>query len=203
MQDIARSFLPSQYGVELQHFKINSKSQSRAVDGLKEVPIHQDYPFFPHTNFDLLAINIYLDDITPSNGPLEFLTYDWPDSKPYPLPHCTNGQFESKVTDFPHKLLNVSKVKGPAGTVTLHHCLTPHRSNSMTDLSRRRLLVLQLRTMDNKQLSGPVWRCSGMPIIEPKDENKGFVRFNDGSRHENRGTGGRIYDVFSTLTPNK
>ena len=23
---------------------------------------HQDYPFFPHTNFDLLAFGIHLDD---------------------------------------------------------------------------------------------------------------------------------------------
>ena len=31
---------------------------------------HQDWAFYPHTNDDLLAIGIYLDDCGPDNGPL-------------------------------------------------------------------------------------------------------------------------------------
>ena len=65
--------MPSNRGVELQHMKINSKSKSNQSGGIKK-ETHQDYPFFPHTNFDLLAITISLDELTEHSGCLEYFT---------------------------------------------------------------------------------------------------------------------------------
>ena len=40
---------------------------------------------------------------------------------------------------------------GPPGTVTVHSCLSPHRSMPNLSNSKRRLLVIQVRTMDNNK----------------------------------------------------
>ena len=34
---------------------------------------HQDWSFYPHTNYDLLAVGIYLEDCFDENGPLKVL----------------------------------------------------------------------------------------------------------------------------------
>ena len=44
--------------------KLNTKAPGQAVEW------HQDWAFYPHTNDDLLAFGIMLEDVTPDNGPL-------------------------------------------------------------------------------------------------------------------------------------
>src|SRR5438105_7308215 len=44
--------------IQLHHTKLNLKPPSKQA----RFEWHQDYPFFPHTNFDLLAVMVYLDD---------------------------------------------------------------------------------------------------------------------------------------------
>ena len=51
--------------LRLQHCKLNWKPPTI---GAGEVGWHQDFPFFPHTNYDLLACMFLLDDATPENG---------------------------------------------------------------------------------------------------------------------------------------
>ncbi len=56
--------------VKLHHSKINSKlPQSSTV-----VKWHQDFPFTPHSNDDLITALLMVDDVTMENGPLEV----WP-----------------------------------------------------------------------------------------------------------------------------
>src|ERR1700730_17923717 len=49
--------------IQLHHTKLNLKPPSKDA----RFELHQDYPFFPHTNFDLLAVMIMLDDSTADN----------------------------------------------------------------------------------------------------------------------------------------
>ena len=51
--------------IQLHHTKLNLKPPSNRHARFEW---HQDYPFFPHTNFDLLAVMIYLDASTEENG---------------------------------------------------------------------------------------------------------------------------------------
>ena len=46
--------------------KLNMKSAGYGA----AVEWHQDYAFYPHTNDDILAIGICIDDMAPENGPL-------------------------------------------------------------------------------------------------------------------------------------
>ena len=48
----------------------NSKLNIKAAKGGSEVDWHQDWAFYPHTNSDLLAVGIMLDDIDEDNAPL-------------------------------------------------------------------------------------------------------------------------------------
>jgi ectoine hydroxylase-related dioxygenase (phytanoyl-CoA dioxygenase family) len=53
-------------GVRLHGSKLNLKSPEYG----SPVEWHQDWAFYPHTNDDLLAIGVLLDDATAENGPL-------------------------------------------------------------------------------------------------------------------------------------
>src|SRR5262249_18712475 len=56
--------------IQLHHTKLNLKPPSSREARFEW---HQDYPFFPHTNFDLLAVMIYLDHSTEENGCLTII----------------------------------------------------------------------------------------------------------------------------------
>ena len=53
--------------VKFHHSKINAKLPG----GNTEVKWHQDFPFTPHTNDDLVTALLMVDDVTLENGPLE------------------------------------------------------------------------------------------------------------------------------------
>ena len=201
IKNICKIFLPYQRGVELQHMKINSKSKQHQKGGIKEVKIHQDYPFFPHTNFDLMAITISLDKLSSETGCLEYFPVKDFNSSEL-LTHLKNKEFLGTAKLNKHRISQGEMIIGDPGTISLHSCLTPHRSKPNKSNFKRRLIIIQVRTMDNKQISGPVWRCSGIPIIKEKNNFKSLIRFMDGTTVENRGTEGRIYDVFGTLSSN-
>ena len=55
--------------VKLHHTKINSKLPGSAT----QVKWHQDFPFTPHSNSDLITALLMIDEVTPENGPLEVL----------------------------------------------------------------------------------------------------------------------------------
>ena len=56
-------------GIRFQTSKLNMKSAAFGAP----VEWHQDWAFYPHTNQDLLAVGIMLDDVTLENGPMMVL----------------------------------------------------------------------------------------------------------------------------------
>ena len=55
--------------IKLHHTKINSKLPGAAT----AVKWHQDFPFTPHSNDDLITALLMVDEVTQENGPLEVL----------------------------------------------------------------------------------------------------------------------------------
>ena len=49
---------------------ITTKLNTKAPGGGQAVEWHQDWAFYPHTNDDLLAFGLMLEDVTLDNGPL-------------------------------------------------------------------------------------------------------------------------------------
>lgn len=187
--------------IELQHSKFNAKPRNNTTQG--EVAWHQDYPFFPHTNFDLIACVVHLDDENEGSGPLEYLIGS---HKLGVLSHIDpTGNFVYRCSNDDIIANEISKVvTSKRGEITFHHGLTLHRSAPKTNDLNRRLLVFQYRAVDAIQLAGVIWRCTGEQVdMDSCEERPAVARFESGLSVELRGKGGRLYDLFGRLAPNK
>ena len=73
---------------ELQHAKLNCKPMGNKEKGV--IKWHQDFPFFPHTNYDLVALTIHLDDEDEASGSIQVIprSHEWG-----VLSHCRDGEF--------------------------------------------------------------------------------------------------------------
>ena len=123
--------------VRFHHSKLNFKPPSSEA-GL--VDWHQDWAFYPHTNDDLIAIGIYLEDCFEKNGPLKVI----PESHKFKIfNHHENSYFVGKINTKDEKINTKKSVSlvGKAGSVTFHHVRTLHSSGlNLTDNFRPLLL---------------------------------------------------------------
>jgi len=193
--NMTRKLLDS--SIEVQHAKFAAKpKKNKIIGGIKW---HQDFPFFPHTNFDLIACSIHLDDEEIESGPLKVI----PKSHQLGvLSHCADGKFIYSCTD--DEKIDESKsttLKCNAGDITFHHCLTLHSSEPKKNDRERRLIVFQYRAQDALQLSGAIWKSNGYQV--DANVHNGNVRFPDGLIVENRGVGGKLFDIYGKLKPDE
>ncbi len=138
--------------IQLHHTKLNLKPPSSREARFEW---HQDYPFFPHTNFDLLAVMIFLDDSTEENGCLTIIpgSHKWG-----PRNHlfAKDGAFSSQLED--KSILEDQsrwlRVPVPAGGMELHHCNMLHSSTANLGNKPRSAMVIQYRAADNVALGG-------------------------------------------------
>ena len=73
-----------------------SKINLKLPGSKTEVKYHQDFPFDPHTNMDMMTVLIFLDDVTMENGPLQLV----PGSHQGPLHSLwQDGRFTGAVAD--------------------------------------------------------------------------------------------------------
>jgi len=159
-------------GVRLDTGKLNLKE----ADGGAAVEWHQDWAFYPHTNDDLLAVGILLDDADEENGPLMVI----PGSHKGPVhDHHSNGCFCGAV-DIENDDIGMDRavpLLGKAGSITVHHCRTLHGSAPNRSTRARRLLLFQYQAADAFPLMGiPDYDMftsnllSGDPSSEPRLE---------------------------------
>lgn len=139
--------------LEIQHSKYNAKS----LKGGSKVIIHQDFPYFPHTDHRLLAFGFHLDGSTPENGGIFCYPKNWTG----PINHVN---IEGEGLQIPPKdLINHKKHNFvcPPGGISIHSCFLPHASNETQGL-KRRMAIYQIRHPMNKQIGGALWKCSGL-----------------------------------------
>ncbi|HEV8245365.1 MAG TPA: phytanoyl-CoA dioxygenase family protein [Polyangiaceae bacterium] len=156
--------------LQLQHSKLATKPPKV---GAGEFRWHQDFPYFPHTNFDLLAIMVMLDDATPENGCMSVV----PGShKLGPLSHLVDGYFDAGCQE-PRHWADSSRwatLTPRAGGISIHHCLTLHTSPNNTSGKPRRGLVFQYRADDAAQLYSHVYADTGFQV---RGKRRGVIRF--------------------------
>jgi phytanoyl-CoA hydroxylase len=168
--DILTPLIGTTSGIRFQTGKLNMKSAGHGA----AVEWHQDWAFYPHTNDDLLAIGLYLDDCGLENGPLMVIpgSHTWPI-----LDHHVDGVFcgaidpSSADVDFPKAVA----LTGKAGSMTIHHVRMVHGSALNTSDRPRRLLLFQYTAVDAFPLLGiPDWEkfnsniVTGKPTAEPR-----------------------------------
>ena len=135
------------YGLRCNGNKLNMKQPGYG----SPVEWHQDWSFYPHTNDDLLAVGVAIDDMTEENGPLLVI----PGSHKGPIyDHHLDGHFCGAVTDpaFSDKAAVPVMVK--AGGITIHHVRMLHGSVANTSKHPRRLLLFQYCALDAWPLMG-------------------------------------------------
>ena len=94
--------------------KLNMKSAGYGA----AVEWHQDYAFYPHTNDDILAIGVILDDMAEENGPLMV----FPGSHKGPVyDHHVDGVFAGAMLPEANGLDmgDAVKLMGPAGSISI------------------------------------------------------------------------------------
>lgn len=158
-------------GVRFQTSKLNMKAAGFGAP----VEWHQDWAFYPHTNDDLLAVGVMLDDVDADNGPMLVI----PGSHRGPVyDHHQDGYFCGAV-DPQACALDVSQavaVTAPAGSMSFHHVRLMHGSALNRSARSRRLLLLQYTAVDAWPLARPVQDMTaydelivaGEPTVAPR-----------------------------------
>ncbi|HEY7144207.1 MAG TPA: phytanoyl-CoA dioxygenase family protein [Streptosporangiaceae bacterium] len=130
-------------GIRFQGNKLNTKSG----DGGSAVEWHQDFAFYPHTNDDLLAVGIALDDSVLATGCLLAI----PGSHRGPvLDHHHDGVFAGAISPARSgiDLAAAVPLEVPAGGISVHHVKLVHGSAPNRSGRQRRLLLFQYAAAD-------------------------------------------------------
>ncbi len=136
--------------VSLKTSKLNTKFSS----GGSAVEWHQDWVFYPHTNDDVLALGLFLDDVDFDNGPLMVI----PKSHRGPILNHTNkkGVFCGAINP-EDKNFNINKaitLTGNAGSMSIHHVRTLHGSSINNSNKKRLILFYECNSADAWPLVG-------------------------------------------------
>ncbi len=159
-------------GVRFDTGKLNMKSAGYGA----AVEWHQDWAFYPHTNDDLAAVGIMLDDVDSENGPMLVV----PGSHKGPIfdHHGQNGRFCGAMD--PARcdidLKRAAPCLGSAGSITIHHVRAVHGSATNFSGRERRFLLFQYRAADAWPLLGfkdgiekfDELLLAGAPTLEPR-----------------------------------
>jgi ectoine hydroxylase len=135
--------------LRLQTSKLNLKSAGYGA----AVEWHQDWAFYPHTNDDVLALGVMLDDFTPDNGPMLVL----PGTHTGPIHDHTGGGVFCGAIDVARSRLDLTAAVpalGPAGSITLHHARLVHGSALNTSGRPRNFLLYEVLAADAWPLAG-------------------------------------------------
>ncbi|HEY0524127.1 MAG TPA: phytanoyl-CoA dioxygenase family protein [Stellaceae bacterium] len=140
-------------GVRLHGSKINIKAPRYG----SPVEWHQDWAFYPHTNDDLLAVGVMLDDCTVENGAMLVL----PGTHKGPVydHHDSGGYFCGAMDPDACRDLDFAKavpVIGPAGSMSFHHVRLVHGSAQNVSDKPRALLLYEFAAAD-------AWPLVGVP----------------------------------------
>ncbi|GAB5377558.1 MAG: phytanoyl-CoA dioxygenase family protein [Acuticoccus sp.] len=147
--------------VRLHTSKLNVKSARYGAP----VDWHQDFAFYPHTNDDLLAVGVMLDDVGEDNGPLMV----FPGSHKAPIyDHHSGGVFAGTM-DLAACGLDIAdavKLMAPAGSISLHHARIVHGSAPNRSDRDRGVIFFEMMAADAFPIFGSMTKS---PSIEDYD----------------------------------
>ncbi len=132
---------------------LGNKVNIKPASGGTPVEWHQDFAHHPHTNCDLCAIGIALEDMTQETGCMMVV----PGSHAGPvLDHHQNGFFIGGIS--PQRdgidLSTAVPLELRAGDISIHHTRTLHGSAANNSSSSRRLLIYEYAATDAWSLPG-------------------------------------------------
>jgi len=158
-------------GLRLHGSKLNMKSAHFG----SPVEWHQDWAFYPHTNDDILAIGVLLDDTDLSNGPM--LVTPGTHTGEVWNHHGDDGCFAGLIDPdlIATEIERAVPCMGRAGSMSFHHVRALHGSALNTSDRSRNLLLYEVAASDAWPLMGVKdfdefnsRLLFGDPVIEPR-----------------------------------
>jgi phytanoyl-CoA hydroxylase len=158
-------------GLRLYGSKLNMKAAGYG----SPVEWHQDWAFYPHTNDDVLAIGVLLDDTDLSNGPM--LVTPGTHTGPVWNHHGEDGRFCGLIDPdlIRAEIDRAVPCMGRAGSMSFHHVRALHGSALNTSNRSRNLLLFEVTASDAWPLMGVKdfdefnsRLLAGPPVITPR-----------------------------------
>ena len=148
--------------VRLQNSKINLKPKNVGLP----VYWHQDWAFYPHTNDDVLAVGIMIDEMSEENGPLIVA----PGTQLGPVyDHNLNGVFSGAIKkEISKNINNIQIITGIPGSVIFLHARLLHGSKTNLSEKSRRFLVYEAMAADAWPLAGCSSRFENWESMEKR-----------------------------------
>jgi phytanoyl-CoA hydroxylase len=152
-----------------------SKLNIKAAQYGSPVEWHQDWAFYPHTNDDILAIGVLLDDTDLSNGPM--LVTPGTHTGPIWSHHGEDGRFCGLIDPeiIKPEVAQAVPCMGTAGSMSFHHVRALHGSALNTSNRSRNLLLYEVAASDAWPLMGVKdfeefnsRLLAGPPVITPR-----------------------------------
>ena len=138
-------------GLRLHGSKLNMKSAQYG----SPVEWHQDWAFYPHTNDDILAIGVLLDDCDLENGPMLVIPGSHTGEEVWNH-HGEDGCFAGLIDPdlIQDEIRRAVPCTGKAGSMSFHHVRALHGSATNTSNRPRNLLLYEVAASDAWPLMG-------------------------------------------------
>jgi phytanoyl-CoA hydroxylase len=158
-------------GLRLHGSKLNMKSARYG----SPVEWHQDWAFYPHTNDDVLAIGVLLDDCDLANGPM--LVTPGTHTREIWNHHGEDGCFAGLIDPdtIQPEIARAVPCMGRAGSMSFHHVRALHGSALNSSDRPRNLLLYEVAASDAWPLMGVKdfgefnsRLLSGDPVVAPR-----------------------------------
>ena len=159
-------------GLRLHGSKLNMKSAQYG----SPVEWHQDWAFYPHTNDDILAIGVLLDDCDLENGPM-LVTPGTHTGATMWDHHGEDGCFAGLIDpdQIQDDIKRAVPCMGKAGSMSFHHVRALHGSATNTSNRPRNLLLYEVAASDAWPLMGVKdfdefnsRLLAGPPVVAPR-----------------------------------
>lgn len=159
--------------VELHHSTLHVKPPETG----QPFPMHQDDPFYPHTDGRYVDVLVHLDDTFHENGEIRFLDGS---HKLGRLEHITKTEAGPCTPHLPtdkYRLEDTVPAPAKAGDIVCFNIYTVHGSYINTTDRNRRLVRVGYRDPDNRQIGGQSYGRPGLLVRGSRSRAEGQVPF--------------------------
>jgi phytanoyl-CoA hydroxylase len=155
--------------VELHHSTLHVKPPESG----HPFPMHQDDPFYPHTDGRYIDVLIHLDDTFHENGEIRFLDGSHKLGKLQHITQTEAGPCSPHLPTDQYRLEDTAPVPAKAGDVVCFSIYTVHGSYINTTDKNRRLVRAGYRDPENTQLGGQSMGRPGLLVHGQRPRQEG------------------------------
>lgn len=155
--------------VELHHSTLHVKPPETG----HPFPMHQDDPFYPHTDGRYVDVLVHLDDTFHENGEIRFLDGSHKLGKLEHITRTAEGPCSPHLPVEQYRLEDTVPVPAKAGDVVCFSIYTVHGSYINTTDRNRRLVRVGYRDPENRQLGGQSFGRPGLMVCGKRPRAEG------------------------------